>query len=257
MRYFRYVNELYYFFGNKTEIQNFHEIISENEFHDFGCIIEVYDIDATGCSFKVELETYWNSKSHDIEEKLKELNFNISFYMASNNGMELWCFSDDIERKYISEEYFILELPFVDDDDQENPIIKLTHRHFYTSLELKNIFDEFYGKNEPIEYYLDYFNEVNKYYIPDNGPQYNNPSPYNNSPETFTIKIQKLKLGTKEENLLCTYDKELIEELNSSVDPDELFYVPIGMHDEIYVKQWLHKYNKNLLSTNFKWNINV
>ena len=80
--------------------------------------------------------------------------------MASYEESDLWCFSDDVNHEYIKEEYVISYLPYGDEENPKNPINKLTGKHFYNSDELKSIFDELYNKSESIEYYLNYFDEI-------------------------------------------------------------------------------------------------
>lgn len=125
-----------------------------------GYIEKLYDIDNLGTSFKVEIYGAWNSCCHEIEEVLRENQIELSFYMASYEESDLWCFSDDVNHEYIKEEYVISYLPYGDEENPKNPINKLTGKHFYNSDELKSIFDELYNKSESIEYYLNYFDEI-------------------------------------------------------------------------------------------------
>lgn len=227
------VNELYYFYGKKADVKNLYDLFSNEEFEVAGgYVTKLYELDSSETSFKVEIYGSWNSCSHSIAEELGNHSINVDFYMASYEESNLWCFTDDTESKFIKEDYVISYLPDEDYENSDNPVNRLTVKHYYTAEELKSIFDAFYNKNESIEFYLDYFKQVS------GKDDY---SCYETNPEKFAVRIEKLTRGSREENLLCTYDEELIDELS---DPEDE-YTETSMNSNLYVIAWLHKYGKS------------
>lgn len=213
------VSELYYFYGNKNQLEKLYDLISDDDFYmDYVTVTQYYGVDTNNNTFTIVVESNWTSAYHDIENLLAENEIDLSFFFASREEGGMWCFKNDINSQYIKEDYKVYYYP----DDEDETFKILNEKKFFTGTELVEILNSVFGKEESMEYYLDYLDD-DRFYI---------------------YELKKLSIDDKNNNF-CTYSEELLEYLS---EPQVDFFV--DFHSAVYTYAWLSDNNRGTCYSN-------